>query len=142
MRLVILIAAMAALGACASMDREESYGAKLADAKVQVDGRNFSIWVHPTDQALLIQRGFGAAMGQAVAQGLTMNAMNPQEPKPVWRRAAEQITGPLGCTLTDVYSLDNRMTWEATFTCPAGTDLRASVMAQRSELRAGKAIQP
>ncbi len=124
------------------MDRISSYGMTLADAKVHVNGHAFSVWVHPTDNDLLVQRGFGAAMGQSVVEGATLNAVNLMEPKPMWRAAAAQITDPLGCSVTDVYSLDNRITWEAPFTCPAGVDLRAIVKEQRQGLREGQPVQP
>ncbi len=137
--LMMLVAAFA-LGGCASLDRMASYGNHFADAKVKVDGRGFNIWVHPVDNDLLIQRSLGAAMGQGFVEGLTFNSLNLMEAKPVWKAAAEQITGPLGCTVTDAYTLDNRTSWEAPFTCPAGVDLRAIVHAERPELRLGQPV--
>jgi hypothetical protein len=143
MRKSTMIASVAlalALGGCASFDRMASYGNRLADAKVLVDGRGFSIWVHPAENDLLIQRELGAAMGQGFVEGLTFNSVNLMEAKPIWLAAAQQITGPLGCTVTDAYTLDNRTTWEAPYTCPPGVDLRAIVMSERPQLRTGAPV--
>ena len=56
-------------------------------------------------------------MGQAMASGMTLNAVNFAEPMPYWKAAAQAVVGPLGCTVGDVYSLDNRSSWEAKYTC-------------------------
>lgn len=129
-----------ALCACAGLSRTASYGNRLADAKTSVNGRAYSLWMHPTDDSILVQRGFGAAMGQSVVTGLSLNSLNLTEPKFYWRRAAETLTAPAGCTVTDVYSLDNRITWEAPFSCPPGVDLRAIVFKQRDQLRRGEPL--
>lgn len=133
---------LSALGGCASYSRLASYGNHLADANVYVDGKAYSIWVHPTDDDLLVQRGFAGAMGQSFVEGMTFGGVAPMAPKPVWRRAAELLTKPLGCAVTDVYSIDNRTSWEAPYSCPPGVDLRAKVDQQRVALRAGRPIQP
>ncbi len=140
----LVLAALVAQGVagCASLSRMAEYGSELADAKTTVEGRSYSLFVHPLEDALLIQRGAGAAVAQSMAQGATLNAVNMMEPKPYWRQAAEWLTAPLGCALVDLYTLDNRMTWEAPYSCPDGVDLRAKVMEQREALRAGAPIRP
>jgi hypothetical protein len=134
--------ALVALGGCTTFSRLASYGSRMADAKVSVDGKAFSIWVHPADNDLLVQRALGAAMGQGFVSGLSLNSVNLMDPKPYWKRAAELITAPLGCTVTDIYTLDNRTSWEAPYACPPGVDLRAKVAEQRAALRAGAPIRP
>jgi len=140
----LLLAALVAQGlaGCASLSRMAEYGSELADAKTTVEGRAYSLYVHPSEDALLIQRGAGAAMAQSMVEGATLNSVNMMEPKPYWRQAAEWLTEPLGCALVDLYTLDNRMTWEAPFDCPEGVDLRAKVVEQREALRSGEPIRP
>lgn len=128
------------LSGCAGLGRIESYGSHLADAKVHVDGKGYSIWVHQHEDTLLVQRSAGAAMGQSFVQGLTLNLVNMMDPKPYWKRAAAQMTDPVGCQVTDVYPLDSHSTWEAPYACPAGVDLRALINAQREDLRHGAPI--
>lgn len=135
-------AVAAVLSGCAGLSRMTEYGSRLADAKTTVDGHSFSLWVHPRENAILVQRGFGGAMGQSLASGATLGAVNMMEPKPYWTKAAQWLTDPLGCTVTDAYSLDNKITWEAPFTCPESIDLRAKVMQQRDSLREGAPLKP
>lgn len=141
-RIMVAVAAAAIVASCGGgFARLGTYGMKLADANIRVDGTTFALHVHPTEDTILVQRGFGAAMGNAFVEGATFGAVRPQEPKPVWQRAAEWLTGPAGCTVTDVYELEN-ISWEATYTCPSGVDLRAIVAANRSALRQGQPLPP
>ena len=140
MRLLVIALAAAALTGCAGMSRISTYNQTLADAKVTVGTRNYSLWIHPSDDSVLVQRGFGAAMGQSVGEGLTLGAVNFTEPKPIWRAAAMGLLGPLGCTVTDVYTLDNSITWEAPFTCPPGVVPRDLKAARREEWRRGVTV--
>lgn len=139
--IAVILVALPLAGCGAGFTRLTTYGGELADARTSVDGRNYSLYVHPSDDTILIQRGFGAAMGQAMVEGLTLNAVNMTEPKPVWRRAAEWLTDPAGCVVDDVYPLEN-ISWEAPFTCPDDVDLRALVAAQRDTLREGVPLRP
>lgn len=141
-RLMLVAGSAAALAGCASLGRMESYGNRLADAKTQVDGHAFSLWVHPTEDTIMVQRGMGGALGQGAISGLTFGAVDTAPMKPIWRRAAEWLTAPLGCSVTDAYSIDNKVTWEAPYACPAGVDLRKKVAEQRTSLRAGEPIKP
>jgi hypothetical protein len=134
--------AIATLSGCAGLSRTASYGNRLADAKTVVDGRGFSLWMHPTDHTILIQRAAAPAIGRAFIEGLTFNAAHFNEPKPIWMDAARTLTDPAGCAVTDAYTLDDRMTWEAPYQCPQGVDLRAEVMEQRDRLRGGERLTP
>ena len=135
--LVVVVAVASTVAACAGMGRIESYPHGFADAKVRVGSRAFSVWLHRKEPTVMVQRGFGAGMGQAFASGLTLNAVNLTEPMPYWKAAAQAVLTPIGCTVSDVYTLDNRSTWEARYTCPAGVDVDAYVEAHRDELRKG-----
>lgn len=142
MRLAMTFVALLILASCAGMSRMGSYGYELADAKVRVGHREYSLYFHPTDATILIQRGFGAAMGQALGEGLTLNAVNMAEPMPIWRAAADAVLGEVGCRTVDVYTLDNNITWEATYTCdPAGTVDATVIASNRSRWRAGLQVE-
>ena len=138
--LAAVTAAALTVSACAGIGRMETYPHGFADAKVTVGKRHFSVWFHRSEPTVMVQRGMGSGMGQAMASGLTLNAVNFTEPMPYWKAAAQAVLTPLGCTVGDVYTLDNRSTWEAKYTCPTGTDVVAQVEAHRDEWRRGIAV--
>jgi hypothetical protein len=108
-----------------------SYGGETADAVVTVSPYRFSIYVHPEHDLLLIQpKLFGNP------------PRSDQWPIGLWRQAAEQFVAPLGCGIPTV-QVKTRMgsTWEASFLCPEGVDLRGLVMAQRDALKKGTPLQ-
>ncbi len=144
MRILTVAACMGALalaGCGAGFARLGTYGNDRADAKTRVDGREYAIHVHPEDNTLLIQRGFGAAMGQSLVGGATFGAVNMTEPMPVWRAAARWLLDPAGCEVVEMYQLE-RISYEAVYTCPAGVDLRKMVNDQRDRLRNGLPLIP
>ena len=134
-----VLAAFAVSGCGAGMARLGTYGTDLADAKTRVGGREFAIQVHPTDNTIAIQRGFGALMGQSFVEGATFGAANYQEPMPIWRSAAEWLLHPPGCRILSIYELE-RTSYEAEYECPAGVDLRALVQEHRQTLRQGQPL--
>lgn len=116
--LATVLSAIVLLSGCAGLSRVNEYDGGEADARVKVGPRNYSLWLHPREEVIMVQRGFSAAMGQALGEGLLLNAVNLTEPMPIWKQAAETITKPLGCVVGDVYTLDNNITWEAAYSCP------------------------
>lgn len=130
---VALALAAAAAGCVAGMSRMMTYGNELSDAKVRVGHRVFSIYVHPTDTTLLVQRGVAAAMGQGAVEGATFGATNLMSPMPIWRAAAQAVldNAGTGCTVSEVYTLDNKTTWEARYTCPNGKRLSDELVREK-----------
>lgn len=117
-----------------------TYGTELADAKVRVGHREYAIYFHPTDSTIMIQRGFGASMGQSVVEGLSLGAVDMSEPAPIWRAAGDAVLHELGCRTVDVYTIDNDITWEASYTCKNGSRVSDEAVAEnRSRWRAGLA---
>jgi hypothetical protein len=137
--LIVGALALGLSGCGAGMARLGTYGTDLADAKTRVGGREFALQVHPTEQTILIQRGFGGLMGQSFVEGATFGAVNMKEPMPIWRSAAEWLLRPPGCTIETLYELE-RTSYEAEYDCPAGVDLRALVREHRQTLRAGEPL--
>ncbi len=136
---VIAVLALGVAG-CAGMGRMMSYGSDWADAKVTVGTREFAIWVHDADRTLLINRNNGAAMGQGMMEGLTFGGVNGNLPAPIWRAAANGVLSTMGCRAVDVYTLDNSVSWEATYECPDGVDPRQLVADRRDAWRQGIAV--
>lgn len=138
MRAVLVIAALAVgLSGCgAGMARLGTYGMDLADANATVDGKAYALQVHPTDNTVVAQRGFGSLMGQSFVEGATLGAVSMQEPLPYWRRAITWLLEPAGCSIVSIYELE-RSSYEAEYVCPPGVDLRALVAANRPALRRG-----
>lgn len=139
MRIATVAACMAGVvvsGCGAGFARLGTYGNDRADAKTQVDGREYALHVHDEDDTILIQRGFGAAMGQSLVGGATFGVVNMQEPMPVWRAAARWLLEPAGCEVVEIYQLE-RISYEAVYRCPDGVDLRQMVTDQRERLRNG-----
>jgi len=125
------------LSSCAGVGRMMSYGSDWADAKVDVGARSFAVWVHPVDRTLLVNRDTDAAIGQGLVEGLTLGGVNGNLPAPIWRAAADAVLSTMGCRAVDVYTLDNAVSWEATYECPEGVDPRVEVSTRREEWRRG-----
>lgn len=118
-----------ALAGCVAVSRSASYGMQMHPSTVVLDdGRNYRVYVHPTEDTILLQRPILKGMGQAAVRGATFHLAQPGEAYDPWKRAAAMFIEPLGCKVTDVYSLGGDTgTWEARYTCPKGVDLRALV---------------
>ncbi len=120
-----LMVAGASLAGCGT-GRLLSYGTELGDAVVRMGPAAFSVYVHPTDDTLLIQRGTAQT---SAADGPVIIGL-----------VADQFLAPTGCTSSSP-TLLTAGSWEAGFQCPAGVDLRALAASQRVALRAAQPIQ-
>ena len=119
-----LLLGTVALGGCAS-SRMLSYGMELGDAVVRLGPAAFSVYIHPQDDTLMIQRG--------TAQANTVDS--PQLIQIVGTTFLE----PTGCSMSTP-SLIGPGTWEAAYVCPPSIDLRQLAADQRATLRAGQPI--
>lgn len=137
--LIIGVMAIGLSGCGAGFARLGTYGMDLADANTSVDGRRYSLYVHPSDNTVMAQRGMGAVLGQSAVEGLTFGAVSMQEPMPIWRSAINWLLEPAGCTILSIYELE-RTSFEAEYQCPAGVDLRRLVMEHRTTLRDGQPL--
>lgn len=142
MRVFTLGAVAALLLAACATGPANSYGDRSADARVQVQRRWYSVWVHPTANTLLIQRDAKAVAGQMLLNSVTLNSSPSLDPETDWRAVAENIVKPLGCTSSEPLAVGNDVTREASFACPDGVDLRAAMVAQREALRRGDPLRP
>ncbi|MGH6978829.1 MAG: hypothetical protein ACRED4_06025 [Brevundimonas sp.] len=104
-----------------------SYGTELSDAVVRMGPAAFSVYIHPKEDTLLIQR----RMSQTSAHD------GPQ----IIAIAAQTFLDPIRCQAGSTRSLGPG-SWETTFTCPASVDVRALAAAQRADLQAGTPIHP
>lgn len=114
------------LGGCGT-GRLLSYGGELSDAVVRMGPAAFSVYVHPTDDTLLIQR--------RIAQ------TSSDDGAALIRIVATQFLAPVECSVGNV-SLITFGSWEASFSCPPDVDLRALVQQQRAALSAGTPLHP
>ena len=137
--LIISVMAVGLSGCGAGFARLGTYGMDLADANTSVDGRRYSLYVHPRDNTVMAQRGMGAVLGQSAVEGLTFGAVSMQEPMPIWRSAVNWLLEPAGCTILSIYELE-RTSFEAEYQCPAGVDLRRLVSEHRTTLREGQQL--
>lgn len=137
--IVLALALVLALGGCAAgFSRALSYGNRFADARFDLAGQEYTAWVHPTDSTIMLQNGYGAAVGAGVADGLGVGVDAKFDQ---WRAAAERLVAPTGCSVENLRPLDQAIMWEFDYRCPDGVDLRAMIMAQRDELRDGALIR-
>lgn len=137
MRLVIALLLAATLAACASTGRAMSYGNRFADARYETAGKSFAVWVHPSENVVMIQGDTGSAITAGLVEGATFGAgrVSPQFER--WRAGAEAFVSPIGCEVQNLRPLDQDIMWEFDYVCPEGVDLRALVAAQRQALRDG-----
>jgi hypothetical protein len=135
MKKVLLIAALALLGACASTQRTLSYNAGMPDADVWVGEDRYQVWFHDTDQTVLVQRGEPRPLGQLMAQNMTIYA-NDRSPGILWwGQAANAVLRPIGCYATEVTGSDQMR--EVQYTCPNPVDVSAQVATNREQWRQG-----
>lgn len=130
---VALTLTVALLGGSAQAAGMMSYGMATADAELVYEGRAFSIYVHPKQDLLMLQPKLSETFKPPIP---------PEWPIGFWRGAAEQFVKPAGCGIPEVHVLSkNGATWEASYLCPAGLDLRALILAQRSALKRGSELK-
>lgn len=122
----VLISGLALAG-CAGTGRMLSYGTDMADALVRMGPAAFSLYIHPEDETLMIQR----RMSQ------TSNSDGPA----LITVAAQTFLDPVRCRAGAATPIAPG-TWEVPFSCPAGVDVRALANEQRASLRSGEPIHP
>lgn len=125
-RLFGVVLAATVLSGCGT-SRLLSYGGQLSDAKVELGAAAFSVYVHPKDDTLLIQRRFGQ----------TTNLDGPE----LIGIVASQFLQPIECSVGNVERIAPG-SWEASFSCPSSVDIRRLVAAQRGDLQSGAPIKP
>lgn len=91
---------------------------------VQVDGRKMQVLEHPVDETLLVQRSPGGALLQGASEGISLGLVSNALDQDAYRRAAEAVAGAEGCRVTDMRTLDGRVSWEASYVCPGGARLK------------------
>ena len=141
--LALAVVAAVALSGCASTGRLLSYGNNNAQAQIDVAGRRMNVWSHPSDQTLLIVKTVGsAALGGAI-EGATFGLAQARHPDPrAIDTAVARFLEPVGCTAAPATELGSGGTqYEATYTCPAGVNLRETMFAQKERLMRGEPLR-
>jgi hypothetical protein len=136
----LLLAALLALGACATAQRSLSYPAGYPDADVFVGNQRFQIWFHERDQTVLVQRGDPQPLGQLLAQNATIYANDATLGPLWWGAAANAVLTQFGCHGATVDG--EGQVREVAYTCPTPVDVDAQVAAQRQQWRRGIHVEP
>ncbi|MGQ0531382.1 MAG: hypothetical protein ACT4OF_01655 [Caulobacteraceae bacterium] len=131
----LLLAALFALGACASTQHTLSYNAGWPDANVYVGEQRYQVWFHERDQTVLVLRGDPRPLGQLMAQNMTIYANDRSPGILTWGAAANAVLQPIGCYATEVTGADQMR--EIAYTCRQPVDVNAQVAAHREEWRRG-----
>lgn len=127
LRAMVALAGCLALAGCGGTGRMLSYGMELADAKVRLGEAEFQIYAHPSEPTLLVQRSLSQIGG---GTGTV----------PEFAAAASKLIKPLDCAVTDAKQI-SAGTFEVTYSCPDGTDIRAAIASQRPNLRSGAPLR-
>jgi hypothetical protein len=130
-----LLAALFALGACASTQRTLSYNAGMPDADVYVGEQRYQVWFHERDQTVLVLRGNPRPLGQLMAENMTIYAQDRSPGILWWGAAANAVLAPIGCAATEATGADQMR--ELTYTCRDGVNVGAEVAARREDWRRG-----
>lgn len=141
-RFLALALAALTLTACASMNRALSFGNRFADARYTVAGKTFSVWVHPSEDVIMLQSTWGDAAASGFVEGATLGLAETDPAYHTWMAGARYLAQPAGCEVRDLRPVDQDIHWEFDYSCPEGVDLRALIMAQRDQLRHGAQITP
>lgn len=131
----ILMIALFALGACASVQRTLSYNAGMPDADVMVGNQRYQVWFHETDQTVLVVRGAPRPLGQLLAQNMTVYANDASPGILWWGAAANAVLTQFGCYGAEVTGADQMR--EISYVCPQPVDVAAQVAQRREEWRRG-----
>lgn len=124
-KLIVALILASGLAGCAGTGRMLSYGTELSDAVVRMGPAAFSVYIHPSENTLMLQR--------RISQ--TSNSDGPQ----LIKIAAQTFLDPIGCTAGPA-SMLSAGTWESSFTCPSDINIRALAQQQRTALQAGAPI--
>lgn len=135
MKVIVAIAALAALAGCASAQRTLTYPATWPDADVRVGTHRYQVWFHQSDPTILLQRGEPRQLGQLLAQNVTVYAADRSEPEIVWRAAADAVLQQLGCQAGEITGADQMR--EATYSCVPGVNVAEGVAQRREQWRQG-----
>lgn len=140
----VLICALMLTG-CASTSRLTSYrGAGIySDAEVRLNGKIMTITLHPKEPFLLAQVTMGSAAFSGLLSGTTMGLAKGHrlDPRDV-DRALQAFVQPLGCQMAPSRMIGGEhVSFEASYTCPEGVDLRAIMLSQRPALKRGEALR-
>lgn len=100
------------------------------------------MWVHPTEDVVLVQRSVGGALKDGFVSGLTYGLVDTDKDPTLFKAAASWLVKPVGCQLTTIRAVDKATSYEMAYACPAGVDLRALVRAQTPTLRDGAPLHP
>lgn len=119
MRIAIIAVSAIALTGCTGMGRLMSYGTDQAHAQVHVGRAGYNIWVHPSDDTIIVQERFGGAMGGALVEGFTLGAAETSPHLPIPRHAGALFLARFECSVEDAYELEG-ITTEIAFSCPEG----------------------
>lgn len=127
MRLALLMAATAMVATPAPALADGVTAFTVGRFPVISDGRTFVVAISNKSQTILIQ-------GKPRSGDLAPSDW----PIEWWRTAVEKFVAPSGCGISTV-SVKWKLggTWEATYVCPAGVDLRALAEAQKKALKTG-----
>ena len=106
------------------------YGLGMADARVVMGNVGFNVWVHKKNPTILIEPSVGS-----------MFAGMERQPEMFWREVAQVFVQQIDCDITNVKPiLRAGAAWEATYSCPAATDLPALVHEERPDLKVGEPL--
>ena len=123
-QVIAIVAACVALAGCAGMGRMLEYGSELADARHNFGGRTFSIYVHPTEDVLLVQ-------GSVTDSHATVSAT-------AIRLVAEDFVKPVRCKI-GTPTLIAPASYELPYSC-SSADLRRIMISQRASLQQGTTL--
>lgn len=136
MRGLLVLVGVVVLAGCSSLGRAMEYrDAPVAQFVVQ--GQGFKVFQHPDEPALLIQLYVADAAARGFVRGMTMGVADTTPDYDRWKAGAEWMVRPAGCEVRDLKPVHYGSTWEFTYVCPPGVDLRALIEAQREQLRNG-----
>lgn len=118
------IALIGLAGCTTGMARTSGYGWHTADARVHYGGRVFSVYVHPRDDTLMVQ--------PSLADTMSRDALSTR----IAELVLEEFLQGTSCKVSEPKQITSG-TFEASYVCAAGFDLRRAMAAERPELTQG-----
>lgn len=116
-----ILAVAAVVGGCSGVGYIVTAYSSVTPQDVTTAYDTFSVFDKPSEGRMMVTSSVGAAFGNGVVGGLTLNSTNAHPPKPIFQEAAEQFLARSGrqCKITDGYVLVNPQ-WEFKYDCATG----------------------
>lgn len=123
LRIGLVVLATLLLGGCETVRYSMEFEQRPV-AEYHAVGKFFRVFIHPRQDTLLIEGGWGQALSTGLVSGATLGLVTGNSAYQQWSAGAHWLVDPVGCEVRELHPVDQATTWAFDFHCPPGVDLR------------------